>query len=250
VTSNPTIGRRKQKKFRLYTNIADINPKGKNQMSPGIKIKNKLNVRRQSLPINTKNPKQEVLGTATGQDDKKSVKSELENSDVQVAKQFFPVNTDERASFLTIVEDGDEGSEESRSLYSKPHSNHKSQSGGLKVAGQNLDPILTSQSQITIPKTIDVDLYSPMIYSPSDMTDNLKFFDENGELQVGFKFSGPAQVENIKTEEFDLNLEDDQRPAPHQSRAKMDSMRKSDATILAVGSKRSFVRKEIFEDAE
>jgi hypothetical protein len=51
-------------------------------------------------------------------------------------------------------------------------------------------------------------------------------------------------VENIKTEEFDLNLEDDQRPKPHHSRPKMDSMRKSEGTILAVG------RKVTFEDAE
>jgi hypothetical protein len=244
VTSNPTIGQRKQKKFRFYTQIADIDPKGKNQMSPGIKIKNKLNARRQSLPINTKNPKQEDPTSGTGQDDKTSVKSELENSDVQVAKQFFPVNADERASFLTIVEDGDEGSEGSRSLYSKPHSNHKSQTGGLKVIGQNLEPIYTSQSQMTLPKTIDVDLYSAMIYSPSDMTDNLKFLDENGDPRVGFNFKGPAQVENIKTEEFDLNLEDNQRPAPHHSRSKMDGMRKSEGTFLAVG------RKVTFEHAE
>jgi hypothetical protein len=59
VTSGPIIGQRKQKLFRFYTNIADIDPRNKGQMSPGIKIKNKLNARRQSLPINTKNQKQE-----------------------------------------------------------------------------------------------------------------------------------------------------------------------------------------------
>lgn len=168
---------------------------------------------------------------------------------MQVAKQFFPTKTDERASFLTIVEDGDEGSEADRSVYSKPQSNHKSQTGGLKVIGQNLDPIFTSQSQITIPKTIDVDLYSPMIYSPSDMADNSKFLNAFGDPQSGFNFTGPEKAENIRTEEFDLNLEDDERPAPHQSRGKMDSMRKSEGTILA-GSKGSFGKKVTFGYAE